>query len=634
MRPAALIFVAIGFLLSVIAAGFVAHLAVIKLEDATLRVTKTALVASGQNWADVRTDGTLVYLSGIAPDEKKRIQAFDAIAGVVSVPRIRNTMEVEESIAARAPDFALEILRNGLDVSLIGITPREDIDIIRAAIEGIFGVTLIDMKETTTWDAPAGWPEALEYGAAIMARLERAKISILPAQVSVTAVVKSDADKILLTRTLTDLRPEGVELTMDITAPRPIFSPYNLTFNMTDADKTLRCHALSEIGINMILGAAKVDTGCAIGLGAPTDNWSEVAVMGIKAVQKMGAGTLEMQDSSITITAPEGFDPEIFTTITSTLQKGLPQAYLLRGILPQKQVIADDSRPFFDATRAAQGDVVLEGVAIDDISKRTVQTFSRAKFGFQSVSDNTHIASFAPHGWTARQLVAIEVLSLLNEGKIAVTEDTVVVTGKGQVLNLKSTILSMLESGFGADVHITINVEEIAPPPVELILPDTQECVDEIAALLLENPIMFAPSSAVIKLTSEKTIRQIAMILNRCQHAYFEIGGHTDSQGREEMNKNLSQNRADAVLDALLARNMLLGGIAAVGYGESQPIADNETEEGRLANRRIAFKFLENPPEILTEDGFTYVEIGPVRRPENLHIIIPQTPVEETDGSN
>ncbi len=64
------------------------------------------------------------------------------------------------------------------------------------------------------------------------------------------------------------------------------------------------------------------------------------------------------------------------------------------------------------------------------------------------------------------------------------------------------------------------------------------------------------------------------------------------------MNLNLSQHRADAVLDSLLARNMLLGELTAVGYGETQPIADNETEEGRQDNRRIAFKLLEG-----TTDG-------------------------------
>ena len=110
--------------------------------------------------------------------------------------------------------------------------------------------------------------------------------------------------------------------------------------------------------------------------------------------------------------------------------------------------------------------------------------------------------------------------------------------------------------------------------------------------------ITFAPSSANIDQVARASVENIAKVLKTCPDVPMEIAGHTDSQGREEMNLNLSQHRADAVLDSLLARNMLLGEITAVGYGETQPIADNETEEGRQENRRIAFKLLEE-----TTDG-------------------------------
>ena len=69
----------------------------------------------------------------------------------------------------------------------------------------------------------------------------------------------------------------------------------------------------------------------------------------------------------------------------------------------------------------------------------------------------------------------------------------------------------------------------------------------------------------------------------------MEIGGHTDSQGREEMNLNLSQQRAESVLIALQSRRILTGNLIPIGYGETRPIAYNGTEEGREANRRIEF---------------------------------------------
>ena len=605
MRPAAIAFATTGFLASIAAAALVATFAVATLEDTTKRNSISALVASGQSWAQIESNGTLVLLTGTAPDERSRIQAFDAISGVVSTNRIRNLMEVEESIPVFAPQFALKILRSGDAVSLIGITPSErEVDIIHEALAKIDGVSLIDMKEYTAWDAPEGWDVALEFGADIMVRLERAKISITSGEVVVTAVVKSDAEKQMLQRELQSLKPAGVVLSIDITAPRPIFAPYTLTFIVNDTDTTLLCNALTSDGSERIINAAKrFDASdlpaCDIGLGAPTDNWSEVAVAGMDAVANMGGGSLKMQDSGITLTAPPEFDAQTFSAIVQSLEAKLPEAYWLQGVLPEAEVVADnDTRPNFHAQLREDGSVILAGVTIDEISKRTLLTYAEAKFGYNSVNDISKIADFAPHGWTSWQLVALDVLAMLTKGNINVTEDTVTVTGTGETEGLYDAILTKLEVGFGAGARFTIQVEENIPEPVIDDQPNANDCEAEISALLDENQILFAPSSAVIESASVKTINQIATILNGCNQAAFEIGGHTDSQGREEMNLNLSQHRADAVLDSLLARNMLLGNITAVGYGETQPIADNETEEGRQDNRRIAFKLLEE-----TTDG-------------------------------
>ena len=84
----------------------------------------------------------------------------------------------------------------------------------------------------------------------------------------------------------------------------------------------------------------------------------------------------------------------------------------------------------------------------------------------------------------------------------------------------------------------------------------------------------------------------------------MEIGGHTDSQGREEMNQALSQSRAQALLNAIATRRILTSNLTAKGYGESLPISDNESETGREANRRIEFKLIRGEtvaPEPSTE---------------------------------
>ena len=87
-------------------------------------------------------------------------------------------------------------------------------------------------------------------------------------------------------------------------------------------------------------------------------------------------------------------------------------------------------------------------------------------------------------------------------------------------------------------------------------------------------------------------IDTLAELLRFCGPLRIEIGGHTDSQGREEMNLDLSQKRADTVLTELRMRRVVTAGFTATGYGESQPIADNGNEDGREANRRIEFSLI------------------------------------------
>ncbi|MCL4146163.1 UNVERIFIED_CONTAM: hypothetical protein GTU68_003648 [Idotea baltica] len=69
-----------------------------------------------------------------------------------------------------------------------------------------------------------------------------------------------------------------------------------------------------------------------------------------------------------------------------------------------------------------------------------------------------------------------------------------------------------------------------------------------------------------------------------------EIAGHTDSDATEQYNKNLSQTRARAVVDYMISKSIEPHRLYAVGYGESQPLVENDTEENKQKNRRTEFR--------------------------------------------
>ena len=101
--------------------------------------------------------------------------------------------------------------------------------------------------------------------------------------------------------------------------------------------------------------------------------------------------------------------------------------------------------------------------------------------------------------------------------------------------------------------------------------------------------VTFETGSAEITAEGAVVVDSAAALLAQDPGAPIEIHGHTDTDGDSETNQILSQQRAEAVLTALVARGVDPARMAAIGFGESQPIAPNVTEDGRATNRRIEF---------------------------------------------
>ena len=117
--------------------------------------------------------------------------------------------------------------------------------------------------------------------------------------------------------------------------------------------------------------------------------------------------------------------------------------------------------------------------------------------------------------------------------------------------------------------------------------PDYKEEI--INGKIVTNNILFETNSAALLPRSYAEINRIAKILKSHPEMQFSVEGHTDSDGSDEYNQKLSQQRADAVLKALVEMGVDRTKLEAKGYGELIPIASNETPEGKATNRRVEF---------------------------------------------
>jgi len=113
------------------------------------------------------------------------------------------------------------------------------------------------------------------------------------------------------------------------------------------------------------------------------------------------------------------------------------------------------------------------------------------------------------------------------------------------------------------------------------------ERVSEGVKITFSSGILFDVDKAVLKIQYKSELSQLGGILNKYDDTHILLAGHTDSTGSEEYNTELSRRRAQAVADYLGTHNVDPRRFTVYGYGMSQPIASNDTPEGRTQNRRV-----------------------------------------------
>lgn len=609
MRVRAILFALVAFAAAGAGAWRIAGEATARFERDTAAELEAGLRAAGQGWAGVAVDGLVVTLSGSAPDETSRFKAAEIARAVVDERRIRDETTVAAVAPLPPPPFALELLRNDDDVSLIGLVPERDgRDAIRAALgsRGL-GASVTDMLESADETPPEGWGPALDFGLTALAALPRAKISVGPGTVRVVAVADDDAGRLALESRLRRTAPAGVALSLEISAPRPVIAPFALDFALKDGTATLaRCSADSEEAAAVILAAARAagvagDPPCPVGLGTPSPDWAAAMAKGIGAVRAMGGGRFVASDIAATLTGAPGMTPEALTQAVSALRAALPPVFQLTSVAAPQMAAGENGAavyaPEFHATLGPDGRVSLSGPVGDAAAREAVGGYAAALFSQARVGNALVIDPDVPAGWSARLLAAVEALATLKEGRADVTGTEVRLSGWSLDRDVahKASELLAAKVGAGAVVDVRFNAEA-AEAVGRAARPRPELCAEQIDAILDSGSINFAKGSAEIAPESRGVIAAIADVLRGCAGADFEIGGHTDSQGSPEGNRRLSEARAEAVLAALRAENLPLVGLVARGYGAEAPVGDNATDAGRAKNRRIEFTPVEPAP--------------------------------------
>lgn len=157
-------------------------------------------------------------------------------------------------------------------------------------------------------------------------------------------------------------------------------------------------------------------------------------------------------------------------------------------------------------------------------------------------------------------------------------------------------IVARLEdSGFFVYRHISVKVETPALEMLELEEANIVELTveeKEIVKKAFDN-LEFATGKAIIKQSSYDALNELALLLEKHPEWKLDISGHTDNVGNASNNLMLSKKRAEAVKMFMITHGISEDRLAVHYYGQTKPIADNTTEEGRQKNRRVEMNIVD-----------------------------------------
>ena len=306
-----------------------------------------------------------------------------------------------------------------------------------------------------------------------------------------------------------------------------------------------------------------------------------------------------------------------FDRVIGELEADLPEVFSLHSVLP-KPVINDGTGQVlgpaeFVGTLSPEGQVQLRGRVTNELSRKAIYSYSRARFGSQVVYGAARLDADLPAQWSLRVLAGVEALAELNQGSVVVQPNFVDVRGITGNPDARANIARLLAEKLGdsEDYSIEVTYEKKLDPVASLT--KAKDCIVLIKDIQQDRKISFDPGSSDLDISGLAVVTGIAEIIKTCESLKLEISGHTDSQGREEMNQSLSQARADAVLQGLIAQRVLTKGMLAKGYGEASPIATNDTEDGREENRRIEFNLISPAKTTEEPSGLDQLEDATVK---------------------
>jgi len=265
------------------------------------------------------------------------------------------------------------------------------------------------------------------------------------------------------------------------------------------------------------------------------------------------------------------------------------------GLVISGDIIARKSDPQGELrVRAIYKDnrLLLSGVVADERQHQFLLDAAAQVVDGNRVSDDITVSGAAAAGNPADARLALVASAMsrfaaLDSAQVELDQSTLVVDAEFEFEEDTEAMRAVVTRAraLGLTTSGTISARQLSMQrEIELL----QRDIDAIETEVREN-VVFASAGTELGFTAKSTLDKIVDAMNRYPRPLLEVRGHTDNTGSAEANSLLSLERAIAVRDYLAQSGILAGRLRALGLGESDQVASNQTEVGRRMNRRVEF---------------------------------------------
>ncbi len=566
-------------------------------DDITNRVNEDLNTADAKD-IDIDVDGRHVTLTGVVYDaatEDAYLETANSTYGALGPI---------DGLTLRDGMGFLKAVKSPDGITLTGAVPSEEarIALLEAATSGTEGT----VTDAMTVGAAAGaWTEEAGFGIAQMAGLTTGTLSATSDSYTLSGT--TDGDATALSASLN----ERAGWQSFVSAPN----------RQIDMDGQINALESELSGLEGQVETLTADLGArdetVAGLTSERDtlaaSLTAMTLLRDDAVEQTNASTAELvaqrdalatdlesahvksgvqSDTIAGLTGENDALKQSLATVTSERDTARTDLENLRASLDDTQSSTASLQALLSEAQGqvAERDVIIEGLngEVTDLKDQlTTQTASlnageqddaalRAQIAEQSGMIETLTSDVAARGET--------ILRLQGENDTLAKD----VDAKTAMVAERDATVAALETSLASAGSEATTTSNVAAPAAM-----AAQCSARAGEILQNAQINFASGTANIRDASVPTLERLTGIALACGGSGMsvEIGGHTDSQGSDENNQQLSERRAQAVAQFMTDRGVPAGTLQPVGFGEAQPVGDNETVEGRQANRRISFEW-------------------------------------------